>query len=78
VSGGKGVIDEDVAVLCKLGHEIRIVVFFTAVKARVFESRTSPSTISFDGLCGKVADAIGCEMNPVIEHVFDDAGNGGQ
>lgn len=69
VGGGKGVVDEDVAIGGELFGEGRVVLLLGLVEAGVFEQQHVAVAHGGDGARGLVADAVGCEADRAAEHL---------
>ena len=71
----ESVIDKDVAVPRQCFCEFRLVLFLPGMKAGVFQEQNVAVYHRINRLLCGVPDAVGCEMNPVIEDAFDNPGN---
>ena len=65
----EGVVDPDVAELCQLGDERRIVVFLFFMEAGIFQTKDVAVLHRRDGLFGDFADAIVGEGDRLLDHL---------
>ncbi len=75
MGGGEGVVDEDVAVCRELGREVGIVLLFTLVEAGVFQQQHVAVLQAGDRGGGLVADAVGGEIDALVEDFLDGGGD---